>query len=129
MPRTPLDTAGQLACADVLHSRFTALPGSATIADVRAWFDASSHRKMAFLADEDRYVGSLTREDVAAPVDGARPAAELARPGPTVAPDTPAPSGHDLAVAGGALRVPCVDGEGRLLGVVAVTDDLAGFCG
>jgi len=73
MPRTPLDTAGQLACADVLHSRFTALPGSATIADVRAWFDASSHRKMAFLADEDRYVGSLTREDVAAPVDGARP--------------------------------------------------------
>ena len=129
MPRTPLDTAGQLACADVLHSRFTALPGSATIADVRAWFDASSHRKMAFLADEDRYVGSLTREDVAAPVDGARPAAELARPGPTVAPDTTAPSGHDLAVAGGALRVPCVDGEGRLLGVVAVTDDLAGFCG
>jgi hypothetical protein len=33
------------------------------------------------------------------------------------------------AVAGGALRVPCVDGKGRLLGVVAVTDDLAGFCG
>jgi hypothetical protein len=37
MPRTPLDTAEQLACADVLHSRFTALPGSATIEDVRAW--------------------------------------------------------------------------------------------
>jgi threonine/homoserine/homoserine lactone efflux protein len=36
MPRTPLDTAEQLACADVLHSRFTALPGSATIEDVAA---------------------------------------------------------------------------------------------
>jgi CBS-domain-containing membrane protein len=129
MPRTPLDTAERLACADVLHSRFTALPGSATIEDVRGWFAASSHRKMAFLADGDRYVGSLTREDVAQRVDGARPAAELARSGPTVAPDAPAPSGHEVAVAGGALRVPCVDAAGRLLGVVAVTDDLAGFCG
>jgi CBS-domain-containing membrane protein len=129
MPRTPLDSAAQLACADVLHSRFEALPGSATIDDVRQWFAASSHRKMAFLADHDCYVGSLTRADVAAPGDPGRPAAELARPGPTVAPDAPARSGRELAIAGGALRVPVVDGAGRLLGVVAVTDDLAGFCG
>ena len=96
---------------------------------MRRWFAASSHRKMAFLADDDRYVGSLTRDDVAEPADAGRPAADLARPGPTVAPEAPARSGHELAVAGGALRVPCVDREGRLLGVVAVTDDLAGFCG
>lgn len=129
MPRTPLDIAEQMACADVLHSRFEALPGTATIDDVRRWFAASSHRKMAFLADDDRYVGSLARDDVAEPADAGRPAADLARPGPTVAPEAPARSGHELAVAGGALRVPCVDREGRLLGVVAVTDDLAGFCG
>jgi CBS-domain-containing membrane protein len=139
MPRTPLDTAAQLACADVLHSRFETLPGTASIDDIRRWFAASSHRKMAFLADDGRYVGSLTREDVAAPADAAladaapadaaRPAAELARQGPTIAPDAPARSGHELAIAGGALRVPCVDGDGRLLGVVAVTEDLAGFCG
>jgi CBS domain-containing protein len=129
VPRTPLDTADALACGDVLHSRFEALPGTATIDDVRAWFDASSHRKMAFLADEDRYRGSLTRADVAEPVDAGRPAADLARSGPTVAPDAPARTGHELAIAGGALRVPVVDGDGRLLGVVAVTDDLAGFCG
>jgi CBS-domain-containing membrane protein len=129
MPRTPLDRAAQLACADVLHSRFEVLPGTATIDDVRRWFSASSHRKMAFLADDDRYVGSLTREDVAAQVNAAHPAAELARSGPTVAPDAPARSGHELAIEGGALRVPCVDRDGRLLGVVAVTDDLAGFCG
>jgi CBS-domain-containing membrane protein len=129
MPRTPLDSAAQLACADVLHSRFEALPGTATIDDVRRWFAASSHRKMAFLADDDHYVGSLTREAVAAPAQAGRPAAELARSGPAVAPDAPARSGHELAIAVGALRVPCVDDEGRLLGVVAVTDDLAGFCG
>jgi CBS domain-containing protein len=129
MPRTPLDTADELVCGDVLHSRFTALPGSATIEDVRRWFDESSHRKMAFLADGDRYVGSLTREDLAHAADAGRPAAGLAHPGPTVAPDVPARDGHELAVAGGTLRVPVVDGDGRLLGVLAVTDDHAGFCG
>jgi CBS-domain-containing membrane protein len=129
VPRTPLESAAEMACADVLHSRFEALPGTATIDDVRRWFAASSHRKMAFLANDERYVGSLTREDVAEPVASALRAAELARPGPTVAPEAPARSGHELAISAGALRVPCVDGDGRLLGVVAVTDDLAGFCG
>jgi CBS domain-containing protein len=118
-----------MACSDVLHSRFSALPGTATIDDVRRWFDESSHRKMAFLADPDRYVGSLTREDVAEPADAARPAAEVARTGPTIAPDAPARTGHEVAIATGALRVPVVDSDGRLLGVVAVTEDLAGFCG
>jgi CBS-domain-containing membrane protein len=129
MARTPLDSAAQLACADVLHSRFEALPETATVDDVRRWFAASSHRKMAFLADDDRYLGSVTRQDVAEPVDAGRAAAEVAQPGPTIAPDAPARTGHKLAIAGGALRVPVVDGGGRLLGVVAVTEDLAGFCG
>ena len=129
MARTPLETTTHLACADVLHSRFEALPETATVADVRSWFAASAHRKMAFLAAADRYVGSLTREDVAEPLEAGRPAAEVARPGPTIAPDAPARTGHELAIAGGALRVPVVDGAGRLLGVVAVTEDRAGFCG
>ncbi len=129
MARTPLDTSTDLACADVLHGRFEALPLTATIDDVRRWFAASSHRKMAFLADGDRYVGQLTREDVAEPLDPRLIAADVARSGPTIAPEAPARSGHELAVASGALRVPCVDGEGRLLGVVAVTEDRAGFCG
>ena len=129
MARTPLDITADMACADVLHSRFEALPATATVGDVRHWFATSSHRKMAFLTDGDRYRGSLTREDVAEPVQASRAAAEVARAGPTVAPEAPASSGHELAVAGGALRVPVVDAEGRLLGVVAVTEDRAGFCG
>jgi CBS domain-containing protein len=129
MARTPLDSAAQLACADVLHSRFEALPATATVADVRRWFAASSHRKMAFLAAADRYVGSLTRQDVAEPLDASRPAAEMAHAGPTIAPGAPARTGHELAIATGALRAPVVDGDGRLLGVVAVTEDLVGFCG
>ena len=129
MARTPLDTTAHLACADVLHSRFEALPGTAIVDDVRTWFATSSHRKMAFLADGDRYLGSLTREDVAEPLEASRTAAEVARSGPTITPEAPARDGYELAVAGGALRVAVVDGEGRLLGVVAVTEDRAGFCG
>ena len=129
MARTPLDVTGEMDCADVLHSRFSALPSTATVADVRRWFDESAHRKMAFLADDDRYRGSLTRDDVADHTDGARLAADVARSGPTVSPDVPALTGHELAISTGALRVPVVDGDGRLLGVVAVTEDLKGFCG
>jgi CBS domain-containing protein len=129
MARTPLDVTGGMDCADVLHSRFSALPSTATVGDVRQWFDESAHRKMAFLADEDVYRGSLTRDDVADPADGARLAADVARPGPTVSPDVPASTGHEMAIATGALRVPVVDADGRLLGVVAVTEDLLGFCG
>jgi hypothetical protein len=38
MARTPLDRAAQLACSDVVHKRFEALPGTATVDDVRRWF-------------------------------------------------------------------------------------------
>lgn len=129
VPRTAIDDAANLAVADVLHKRFTALPASATVGEVRAWFQASSHRQMAVLADRGCYVGSLTRTDVAGELDPERPASQLARRGPIVAPDAPARTGHELALSTEALRVPVVDREGRLLGVVGVIEDLAGFCG
>jgi CBS domain-containing protein len=84
---------------------------------------------MAFLADDGRYVGSLTPEDLEAAVDASRLAAEVARYGPTVAPDAPAGAGSELALQTEARRVPVVDADGKLLGVVSVTDDLARFCG
>ena len=97
---------------------------------MRGWFAASARRKMAFLADDGRYVGSLTRADlVDEDLDPAAPAARVAHPGPTIAPDDSAQAGYELAVASGALRVAVVAGDSTLLGVVAVTDDLAGFCG
>lgn len=51
MARTALDQATDLRAVDVIHNRFTALPADATVADVRDWFAASSHRQMAFLVD------------------------------------------------------------------------------
>jgi Mg/Co/Ni transporter MgtE len=123
-----LEEAAGLTVADVTHSRFKPLPASATVADVLAWFSESAGRRMALLADDGRYVASVVPADL----DGAdpeRPAAELAREWPTVAPEDPAKRGEELALRTDARRVPVVDHDGRLLGIVAVTTDLQGFCG
>lgn len=129
MARTPVDEATQLSAADVIHKRFSSLAADSTVAQVRDWFAASSHRKIAVLANHRRYAGSLTREDLGDESDSLRPAADFARPGPTVSPEAPALTAHQLAIATPALRVPVVDHDGTLIGVVGVTDDLAGFCG
>ena len=129
MPRLRIDQADGLTVGDITHIRFSALPADATVADVREWFAQSASRRLAFVADGDRYLGSLTPADVAGDVDGGRPAADVARDGPTVAPSAPATTGRDLALQSDARRVPVVDGDGRLLGVVAVTGDLQSFCG
>jgi CBS domain-containing protein len=129
MAPTRLDEAAGLTVADVMHAKFSALPASATIDDVREWFTASSHRQMAFLADGERYAGSILRDELGDDLDAARPAAEIALDGPTVAPDDPASRAEELALQSEARRVPVVDRDGRLLGTVAVTPDLQRFCG
>ena len=129
MARTPLDEAADLTAGDVVHERFGALPADATVAQVRDWFAASAHRKMAFLADSGRYAGSLTRDDLTGDLDPTGAAVHLARSGPTIAPDAPARAGYELAIATSAQRVPVVGHDGTLIGVIGVTDDLAAFCG
>lgn len=129
MPRLRIDQADGLTVGDITHIRFSALPAAATVGDVRAWFAQSASRRLAFIADGERYLGSLTPADVAGDGDAGRPAAEVAQDGPTVSPDAPATTGRDLALLSDARRVPVVDGDGRLLGVVAVTGDLRSFCG
>jgi CBS domain-containing protein len=129
MPRVRIDEADGLTVADITHIRFSALPATATVGDVRAWFEESTSRRLAFVADGERYVGSLTPQDVADVTDAGRPAADVAQDGPTVSPDAPATTGRDLALQSESRRVPVVDAGGRLLGVVAVTGDLQSFCG
>jgi CBS domain-containing protein len=129
VPPTRVDEAAGLTVAEVIHRRFTTLPASATVGDVRDWFAESPHRRMAVLADAGRYVGSLEPVDVTGDVDPASPAAEVAHHGPTVAPDAPASSGEELALLTDARRVPVVDREGHVVGILSVTTDLKAFCG
>jgi CBS domain-containing protein len=129
MPKTRVEDAAHLTVADVIHKRFTTLPASATIGEVSEWFAASASRRMAVLADEGRYAGSLTPTEVTGDVDPTRPAAEVAKDGPTIAPDASARAGEELALLTDSRRVPVVDDEGRLLGILSVTGDLTSFCG
>ena len=129
MAHTKLGEAAGLTAADVVHRTFSALPADTTIGAVRDWFAASTSRRMAFLADAERYVGSLSRDDVAGDLDPNAPAADVSHAGPTVLPDAPASEGEQLALRTDARRVPVVDRDGRLLGVVSVTEDRQAFCG
>jgi Mg/Co/Ni transporter MgtE len=129
MAHTRLNEAAALTVGDVVHRKFSALPADATVGDVRDWFAASTSRRMAVLADEGRYAGSLTPADLGGDLDPARPAAEVTHDGPTVLPEAPASEGEQLALRTDARRVPVVDRDGFLLGVVSVTEDLQAFCG
>jgi CBS domain-containing protein len=120
------DVAGRTAL-DVTHPTLTTVPSSATAAEVAAYFATSSSRRLAAVADGDRYVGAIDAETFD-PEAGAT-AADLVHPHPTVAPDAPAELARDLALGTESRRVPVVDAGGRLLGVVAIDKTRTGFCG
>jgi Mg/Co/Ni transporter MgtE len=118
-----------LSVAAITHAQLTTISSAATIAEARAYFAASTSRRSAFVVDGDRFVGSLTPADL--PIDG-DPAASvlpLARLGATARTDEPASVGRDLALAAQSRRVPVVDADQRLLGVVAVNRTGEWFCG
>jgi CBS domain-containing protein len=129
MSKIKIDEADDLTVQDVLHAKLSALDATATVADARAYFAASGSRRLAFVADDGRYVGSLTPAHLVAAEDPERPVAEIADRGPTVGPDAPATTGRDLALQTDSRRVAVVDADGTLVGVVAVTGDLTSFCG
>jgi CBS domain-containing protein len=128
MARTRLDETAGLTVADVTHSQFKALPATATVAEVQAWFQQSTSRHMALLADDGRYVGRVLRGEMDG-LDPSAPALDHSQPGATVTPDEPASRGAGIALATPGLRVPVVDAGGQLVGIVAVTADRQGFCG
>jgi CBS domain-containing protein len=123
------DVAGRSAM-DVMHPNLSTVAPDATVAEVEAYFAESSSRRLAAVAEGDRYVGAICRErfDAAthAPTLTAR---DLVDELPTVTPDAPAAEARDHAMAVVSQRCPVVDADGRLLGVVAVDKRREGFCG
>lgn len=121
------DATDGLSVADVMHGDVESWPATATGNELRGWFAVSASRRLALVADAGRYLGALTPADVAGDVAPDRPAAELAGTYPTVAPDAPAAAGLDLVLTASARRVPVVDRNGSLVGVLAITTDLQRF--
>lgn len=98
-----------------------------TVGELRDWFAVSASRRLAVIADDGRYAAALAPGDVDPGAPGDRPALELARDRPTLAPGLPAADGRDRVLASDARRIPGVDGAGRFLGGLAVTSDLRHF--
>jgi CBS domain-containing protein len=113
--------------ADVMHANVASMPPTVTVAELRDWFAVSASRRLAVIADGDRYAAALTPADVAAASRADQPALEIAPVHATVAPQMPAVTGRDLALAAASRRIPVVDDDGRFLGVLALTSDLQFF--
>jgi CBS domain-containing protein len=121
MTRPRTDELDGMTVADVMHGGFPTMPPSTTIGEARAWFAASRSRRLGVVARRRRYVGSLT------PADPELPVGLVAHSGPVVAPDAPAALGLSLVLADDARRVPVVDADGRVCGILAVTSDKRHF--
>jgi CBS domain-containing protein len=126
---TELWEAEGLTAAEVMHRRVSTLPASATVREVRDYFAASTSRRLAVLADGERYVGSIPAADLPAEIDSADPAAVHAVSVPTVGPRAPAVDARELALEHPSRRVPVVDDSGALVGIVAISKDRSRFCG
>lgn len=122
------DETGGLIAADVMHPRPSSLPATATVAEVRAYFAVSTSRRLAVLADEDRFAGALTPESIDERADPSAPAVDHASLDPTIDPAAPAADARDLALAQPSRRLPVVDAAGTLVGLVAIDKRLERFC-
>jgi predicted transcriptional regulator len=127
LARTRTDDADGLTVADVMHAEVVGLPATVTVGELCDWFAISPSRRLAVITADGCYAGALTPADVAGGVPAERPALEVARVHPTIAPAMAAATGRDLAIATEARRVPVVDEQRRFRGVLAVTSDLRFF--
>jgi CBS-domain-containing membrane protein len=124
-----VDEIDGLDVAAVTHAKLSTIAATATVAEARAYFAVSSSRRLAFVVADDHYVGSLTPADLPDDADPDDPVVPLARVRPTVGTDEPASVGRDMALASESRRVPVIDRERRLIGVVALNRTCEWFCG
>jgi CBS domain-containing protein len=124
-----LREAEGLTAADVMHRHVSTLGASVTVGELREYFAASASRRLALLADGERYIGSISAEDLPAGIDSDGPAVVLAVPGPTVRPRASAADARELARGHPTRRLPVVDDGGALVGIIAVNEQRSRFCG
>jgi Mg/Co/Ni transporter MgtE len=127
---TSLDDITGLDATAITHKRMSAMPASVTVGEVRAYFAESSSRQLAVFTDgDDRYVGSLGAAALPANAPDDAPASAFSERGTTVPPTAPADEARDLALAEPSKRLPVVEADGTLVGIVAIDTTLTRFCG
>ena len=122
----PLADAGPVA-SDVMLTDPDTHPPSTTVAEARAVF-ASPRKRVLVIADGTRYLGAVTRESVEGRGDDETLDGALAPAVPTMDPSDPSARVPELVAAAGLTRIPVVDGDGRLHGLVCFDQAKAWFC-
>lgn len=119
----------ELTAAEVVHRNLTTLPSETTVGDLREYFAASDSRRLAVITDGSRYVGSITPGSLPERADDAALASGFASHEPTLGPEATAAEARTRGLREPSRRIAVVDDAGTLLGIVAITRGLDGFCG
>jgi CBS domain-containing protein len=117
----PLDVAGPTV-RDVMLAEARTIPPDTPVEDVRETF-ANPRVKLLLVAEDERFLGTLSPDDV--------PAAGTIAPGvdtntPTLSPDDGVERALELLEH--TSRVPVVDSDGRLHGLVCLNRGKSAFC-
>jgi CBS domain-containing protein len=120
----PLSDAGP-AVRDAMMFEPRATPADTTVAQARETF-ANPHVNLLLVVDGDRFLGTLTRDDL--PADGDGPIAELVDgDAQRIGPDATVDEAVALLEDTGANRLPVVE-DGRLVGLVCWDPKGQQFC-
>jgi CBS domain-containing protein len=122
-----LAEVGPLARDVMLRSPDT-VPADMTVAAARGMLE-SPRLRMLLVAEGDRLIGAISRERLAAEPDGDITLGRLADPdSPRVSPDETVAHVLEVLEDAGAERLPVVDQEERLLGLVCFNRGKRHFC-
>jgi CBS domain-containing protein len=114
------------AVRDVLLKEARAVPPGTPLSEVRETF-ANPRVKLMLVADGDRYVGTVSPDDLPAEGDGT--IGDIARAdAPQLRPEDEVEAALKLVRETGASRIPVVDEDGRLAGLVCFNHSRNVFC-
>jgi len=120
----PVDEAGPT-IGDVMMREAESVSPSTPLSAAREVF-VSPRKKLLLVTDGDRYLGTLTPDDV--PPSGDGPIAPHVRADrPSVAPGDPVARALELVESEGMTRIPVVSGD-RLEGLVCFNTSHEAFC-
>jgi CBS domain-containing protein len=121
----PIDAAGPAVSDVMLRDPRTVGPDTPVQA-VRETF-ANPSVKLLLVADGDRFLGTVGPDDLPAEGDGT--IADVLRSGGLqLKPDAPVADALEIVETTGANRIPVVDGDGRLQGLVCFNKGRTAFC-
>jgi CBS-domain-containing membrane protein len=122
----PIADAGPSA-ADVMLRDPRAVPPSTTAGEARATF-ANPRVRLLLVAEGNRFLGAVTREDLPDAVEDERTLGELAGDAVLVRPEDPVERVVGLLGEEDTDRLPVVDVHGALLGLVCFNRRHGHFC-